>query len=53
MEELVIQYIQDITRSAIEFGKSGKINLEALAYVIRNDKRKGKIKQLFFHLYDF
>lgn len=49
----MIQYIQDITRSAIEFGKSGKINLEALAYVIRNDKRKGKIKQLFFHLYDF
>jgi transcription initiation factor TFIID subunit 13 len=43
VEELVIQYIQDITKAALEFGRPGKISLEDLAYVIRNDKRKGKL----------
>ena len=41
VEELVIQYITDVTKSALEFGRPGKISLEDLAYVIRNDKRKG------------
>jgi len=49
VEELVIQYITDVTKSALEFGRPGKISLEDLAYVIRNDKRKAtRAKELIY-----
>lgn len=49
VEELVIQYITDITKAALEFGRPGKISLEDLAYVIRNDKRKAtRAKELIY-----
>lgn len=42
VEELVIGYITDTTRAALEIGKPNKITLEDITYVIRKDKRKGK-----------
>ena len=44
VEELVIGYITDTTRAALEIGKPNKITLEDITYVIRKDKRKGKIQ---------
>lgn len=44
VEELVIGYITDTTRAALEIGKPNKITLEDITYVIRKDKRKGKIR---------
>jgi len=49
VEELVIQYITEVTKAALDFGKPGKISLEDLAYVIRNDKRKAtRAKELIY-----
>lgn len=53
MEELVIQYITDITKAALEFGRPGKISLEDLAYVIRNDKRKGRASYISSYTYSY
>ena len=44
VEELVVGYITDTTRAALEIGKPNKITLEDITYVIRKDKRKGKIQ---------
>ena len=40
----MIGYITDTTRAALEIGKPNKITLEDITYVIRKDKRKGKIQ---------
>ena len=42
VEELVIGYITDTTKAALEIGKPNKITLEDITYVIRKDKRKGE-----------
>ena len=43
VEELVTDYITETTKAALEIGKPNKITLEDITYVIRKDKRKGKV----------
>merc|ERR1712133_282043 len=49
VEELVVGYITDTTRAALEIGKPNKITLEDITYVIRKDKRKAiRAKELIY-----
>lgn len=49
VEELVIGYITDTTKQALDIGKPNKITLEDITYVIRKDKRKAiRAKELIY-----
>merc|ERR1719466_253596 len=42
MEELVIDFITDITLKAMNVGKPGRITYEDIMYLIRTDSKKAK-----------
>ena len=47
LEDLVFKYINDTTRKAMDVGRTGKITVEDIMYLIRKDKRKcGRIREL-------
>lgn len=47
LEDLVIKYINETTRKAMEVGRTGKITVDDIMYLIRKDKRKcARVKEL-------
>uniref|UniRef100_A0A1I7ZAK8 Transcription initiation factor TFIID subunit 13 n=2 Tax=Steinernema glaseri TaxID=37863 RepID=A0A1I7ZAK8_9BILA len=47
LEQIVIDYIRMLCQSALNVGKTGKISLEDIHYLIRRDaKRFGRVKEL-------
>lgn len=47
VEDLVLQYIAETTRKAMAVGKSGKITVEDVMYLVRKDPRKhARVKEL-------
>ncbi|XP_053208676.1 transcription initiation factor TFIID subunit 13-like [Panonychus citri] len=49
LEDLVIQYIAEVTHKAMELGRSGKVAVEDIMFLMRKDKRKySRIKDLLF-----
>lgn len=40
LEDLVLRYINDITRKAIDVGRTGKITVDDIMFLIRKDRRK-------------
>ncbi|CAG0885834.1 unnamed protein product [Darwinula stevensoni] len=40
LEDLVIQYITEMTHKAMEVGKSGRVQVEDIIYMVRKDARK-------------
>lgn len=47
LEDLVLKYITETTRKAIEVGKSGKITVDDVMYLVRRDPRKHtRVKEL-------
>lgn len=40
LENLVLKYINDVTRQAMDVGRTGKITVEDIMFLIRKDKRK-------------
>jgi transcription initiation factor TFIID subunit 13 len=40
LEDLVIQFIDDIANKAQDVGKNGKISVEDVIYIVRRDHRK-------------
>lgn len=47
LEDLAFKYINETTRKAIEVGRTGKITVEDIMYLIRKDKRKcARVKEL-------
>lgn len=47
LEDLVLKYINEMTRKAMDVGRTGKITVEDIMYLIRKDKRKcARVKEL-------
>ncbi|GFN89853.1 transcription initiation factor tfiid subunit 13 [Plakobranchus ocellatus] len=47
VEDLVIDYISEMTKKAMEIGKSGRIIVEDLIFLIRKDPKKySRVKEL-------
>ena len=47
LEDLVIQYITEITYKAMEVGKTGRVTVEDVVYLMRKDPRKfTRVKEL-------
>lgn len=47
VEELVIQFITEMTLKALEVGKSGRISVKDIIFIIRRDKKKySRVKDL-------
>lgn len=47
LEDLVIKYITEMTRKAMEVGRSGKITVDDIMYLVRRDPRKhARVKDL-------
>lgn len=47
LEDLVLKYINETTRKAMDVGRTGKITVEDIMYLIRKDKRKcARVKEL-------
>lgn len=47
LEELVLKYIIDTTRKAINIKRTGRLTVEDIMYLIRKDKRKcDRVKEL-------
>lgn len=47
LEDLVLKYINETTRKAMDVGRTGKITVEDVMYLIRKDKRKcARVKEL-------
>jgi transcription initiation factor TFIID subunit 13 len=47
LDEIVIEYIRQMTLRAMDVGKSGKVTLEDIHYLIRRDPKKyGRVKDL-------
>lgn len=40
LEDLVLKYIHETTRKAMEVGRTGKITVDDVMYLIKKDKRK-------------
>lgn len=40
LEDLVIEFITEITHKASEIGKSGKVQVEDIIFLVRKDQRK-------------
>ncbi len=40
VEDLVLEFINEMTRSAMEVGKSGKIHINDIVFLIRKDRKK-------------
>ena len=47
LEDIVIEFISDITLRGLEIGRSGKVTVEDIMYLKRRDARKfGRIREL-------
>lgn len=47
VEELVIQFITETTLKAIEVGKSGRVHVNDIIFIIRKDKKKySRVREL-------
>jgi len=47
LEDLVVDYISEMTKKAMEIGKSGRIIVEDIIYLIRKDPKKySRVKEL-------
>lgn len=47
LEDLVLKFIADTTRKAMEVGRTGKITIEDMMYLVRKDKKKcQRVKEL-------
>lgn len=47
LEDLVLKYINETTRKAMDVGRTGKITVDDIMYLIRRDKRKcARVKEL-------
>lgn len=47
LEDLVLKYINETTRKAMDVGRTGKITVEDIMYLIRKDKRKcARVREL-------
>ncbi|XP_065206024.1 transcription initiation factor TFIID subunit 13 [Planococcus citri] len=47
LEDLVIEFITDMTHKAMDIGKSGRVQVEDIMYLVRKDKRKyARVKEL-------
>lgn len=40
MEELVIQFVTEMTLKAMEVGKSGRVHVNDIIFIIRKDRKK-------------
>ena len=40
VEELVIQFVTEMTLKAMEVGKSGRVHVNDIIFIIRKDKKK-------------
>lgn len=47
IEDLVLKYVGETTRKAMDVGRTGKITVEDVMYLIRKDRRKcRRVEQL-------
>jgi len=47
LEDLVIQFINDIAHNARDVGRNGKITVEDVIFIVKNDQRKfARVKDL-------
>lgn len=47
LEDLVLKYINETTRKAMDVGRTGKINVDDIMFLIKRDKRKcARVKEL-------
>lgn len=47
LEDLVLKYINETTRKAMDVGRTGKITVDDIMYLIRRDKKKcSRVKEL-------
>ncbi|KAK2711037.1 transcription initiation factor TFIID subunit 13-like [Artemia franciscana] len=47
LEDLVIEYVTDMTHKAMEIGRQGRVQVEDLVFLVRKDARKyARIKDL-------
>ncbi len=47
VEELVIQFITEMTLKAMEVGKSGRVHVNDVVFIIRKDRKKySRVKDL-------
>ncbi|KAL3312712.1 hypothetical protein Ciccas_008695 [Cichlidogyrus casuarinus] len=47
IEEMAVKYIMDTTMKASQIGRKGKVGVDELLYLVRNDKKKfSRVKEL-------
>ncbi|XP_073977004.1 TATA-box binding protein associated factor 13 [Rhodnius prolixus] len=47
LEDLVIEYITDMTHQAMEIGRTGRVQVEDIIFLVRKDQRKyARVKDL-------
>ncbi|CAH0385373.1 unnamed protein product [Bemisia tabaci] len=47
LEDLVIEYITEITHKAMEIGRTGRVQVEDIVFLVRKDRRKyARVKDL-------
>lgn len=47
VEELVIQFVTEMTLKAMEVGKSGRVHVNDIIFIIRKDKKKySRVREL-------
>lgn len=47
VEELVVQFVMEMTQKAMEVGKSGRVHVNDIIFIIRKDKKKyARVKDL-------
>ncbi|XP_014250855.1 transcription initiation factor TFIID subunit 13 isoform X2 [Cimex lectularius] len=47
LEDLVIEYITDLTHQAMEIGRTGRVQVEDIIFLVRKDQRKyARVKDL-------
>jgi len=42
LEDLVLEFITDMTQKAVDVGRSGRVQVDDIMYLVRRDKRKCK-----------
>lgn len=47
VEELVVQFVTEMTLKAMEVGKTGRVNVNDIIFIIRKDRKKyARVKDL-------
>ncbi|KAL3078768.1 hypothetical protein niasHS_014550 [Heterodera schachtii] len=47
LEQIVVEYVKEVCRKALEVGKPNRVNLEDIHYLIRRDQKKfSRVKEL-------